>query len=192
MRDIALMGYSRSGKDTAAAHLVGTYGYTRVAFADPVRESLLALDPYITADMSGRLVRLSALVDRIGWESAKEAVPEVRALLQRHGTEAVRGVLGEDAWVDIARQKVARAWRSTPRTPVIITDCRFPNEAHTLRAWGFLRVWVERPGREPLNGHASETSLGPADADVVLRNGGSPDDLATQISELAGATYRDA
>src|SRR5690606_2560032 len=44
---IGLMGYARSGKDTAGAMLHADLGYRRVSFADPVREMALALDPII-------------------------------------------------------------------------------------------------------------------------------------------------
>lgn len=37
---IGLCGYSRSGKDTAAAHLVDKYGFARIAFADKLKSIL--------------------------------------------------------------------------------------------------------------------------------------------------------
>lgn len=39
MKVIAISGYKRSGKDTIAEHLVNQYGFTRVSFADPLKDS---------------------------------------------------------------------------------------------------------------------------------------------------------
>lgn len=193
MVNIGFMGYARSGKDTAGRHLVQAHGYRRVSFADPVRESLLALDPivrttwerYDRADRDGIQVnryRLSDVVQLLGWERAKDEIPEVRALLQRHGTDAMRGVMGDDVWVNLAARKVVEARRAGKN--VVVTDCRFPNEVKMLREWGFRLVWVDRPGVEPVNGHASEVGVYPHDADVVLPNNASVDVLRERLDAL--------
>jgi hypothetical protein len=44
---IGLSGYARSGKDTVAELLVLNYGFKRMAFADGIRESLIALNPIL-------------------------------------------------------------------------------------------------------------------------------------------------
>ena len=38
---IGLTGYAQAGKDSVANSLVQNYGYTRVAFADKIKELLL-------------------------------------------------------------------------------------------------------------------------------------------------------
>lgn len=40
MKIYAVSGYKRSGKDTTAEHLVKQYGFQRVAFADPLKDSV--------------------------------------------------------------------------------------------------------------------------------------------------------
>jgi len=150
---IGMSGRKRSGKDTFAARLVAEHGFTRVAFADPMREMALALDPYV--DLQG--FRLSELIDAYGWELAKEQFPEVRRTLQRLGTEAGRDVLGESLWVDAAMRKVD-ALRAAG-TPVVVTDVRFPNEAEAIDGAGGYLLRVERPGLPEGDLHESETAL---------------------------------
>lgn len=191
MVNIGFMGYARSGKDTAGDHLVQAHGYRRVSFADPVRESLLALDPIIAADVyrygddhrdvCAEVTRLSHAVAARGWEGAKE-VPEVRTLLQRHGTDAMRGVMGDDVWVNLAARRVVEARRAGKN--VVVTDCRFPNEVRALREWGFRLVWVDRPGVEPVNGHVSEVGVSPHDATTVLLNNSSKVVLRERVDAL--------
>ena len=81
---VGLTGYAGSGKDAAAAGLVAE-GWTRQAFADPVRSMALAIDPLVEWDVfSHNPVRLSLLVAKRGWHVAKQC-PEVRRLLQACG-----------------------------------------------------------------------------------------------------------
>lgn len=154
---IAVSGRKRAGKDTFASRLIVAHGFVRVAFADPLRDFALALDPLIDTR------RLSAVVDELGWEDAK-AIPEVRRTLQRIGTEAGRQVLGESVWVDLAMRKAAAAGAN-----VVITDCRYPNEAEAIRAAGGIIVRVDRPGIDLTDAHPSEVAMDdwPFDARVV-------------------------
>ena len=84
---IGLTGYARSGKDSVAKVLVDHYGFIRLAFADPIRDLLLEVNPILDKGN-----RLSSLVDEYGWDIAK-AQPEVRRLLQTLGVGA-RKVFG--------------------------------------------------------------------------------------------------
>src|SRR6266511_6207822 len=113
-RLIGLTGYAQSGKDSVAGFLKD-YGYQRVAFADGVREALLALDPFLVPFPpiipSAIPPRLSALVAGVGWDEAKKH-PEVRRLLQRLGTEVVRDMVDPDAWVSLGMRKVSEILRT--------------------------------------------------------------------------------
>lgn len=177
---IGLTGFARSGKDSAAAILRDVAGYQRVALADPLRQIALAIDPWVHIDR-GYPVTLSELVARKGWDGAK-ALPRVRELLQRLGTEGGRQVLGEDVWV--------RAWARRAREVldnggrVACTDVRFPNEAAAVRqAHG--EIWrIERPGVQAVNAHVSDTGTAAIHADVVVKNVGTLDDLRAGVAAL--------
>lgn len=195
MKNIGLIGVSRSGKDTIGRFLVETYGYRRVAFADAVRRSLLAMDPYVrpvevtdagaagTVSRGVDVERLSAVVGRIGWERAKDEVPEVRRLLQAYASEGVRDVLGADTWLNIGLRAADEA--NADGVPVVFTDVRFRNEVDALRERGAFLVYILRPGAAPANGHRSERELSPADADAVIRNDGDLLSLYYRTCRLA-------
>ncbi|MFD7539559.1 hypothetical protein [Streptomyces sp. NPDC059819] len=182
------MGRARSGKDTAAARLVQRHAFVRVAFADPLRESAMALDPIVGADASayGALpIRLSDLVKRYGWERSKSEFPEVRRTLQRLG-EAVREN-DPDYWLRLALDKIRTADRWG--IPVVVTDCRYPNEFDALRDAGALLVRVDRPSldehQDQTAGHISETALTGYPVDAVLTNGGTVAELHQAADGLA-------
>lgn len=176
---IGLSGYAQSGKDTTANILIDEFGFTRVAFADALREALYSLNPIVrhVSKMSGGWdIRVQDFVDEIGWDRAKVQEPEIRALLQRLGTEVGRNLLGDNIWVKLAMAKV----QEIPG-PVVITDMRFPNEYDAVAAYLGERWRIERPGTEPVNAHPSETALDGYPFDEYIKNEGSLDDLYDQV-----------
>jgi hypothetical protein len=168
---IGLCGYAQSGKDSVAEILVNNYGYTRVAFADPIRELLYEMNP--TVKDGG--YRLQGVVDGYGWDVAKTAFPEVRALLQNLGVGA-RKVFGEHFWVHQALRQVH--WEGN----FVITDVRYPNEAKEIREYDDAQIWrIKRTGIEPVNTHASETAMDGEKVDQIFLNNGTLEDLAVLI-----------
>jgi hypothetical protein len=162
---LGLSGYAQVGKDSIGAVLVKNYGFTRYAFADALKEVVYRLNPVV--DTMGS--RIQEFVDFDGWEKAKKN-PEIRRLLQVMGTEAGRQVLVDNIWVDTVLNKVGN-------NNVVITDCRFPNEAQAVKDRGGYLVRVERPGVKAVNAHPSETSLDNWDFDAVIANSGTLDDV---------------
>jgi hypothetical protein len=175
MYNIGIIGKARSGKDTAALALVAEHHYTRLAFADPLKELALAIDPLIPTAY-GIHVRLSLLIRDSGWEYAKDHYPEVRRLLQRTGG-GVREI-DETFWLTATRKKLnaAEAWN----LPVVVTDVRYPNEANMLRSRGFRLIRITRPGLAD-DQHDSETALDTYPADLTIENTGTIADLRQAI-----------
>ena len=181
---VALLGRAGAGKDTVAELLAGWHGHARVAFADPLKEMALAVDPIIYAsswDEYGETeeVRLSYAVGRYGWDTAKRDYPEVRRFLQKLGAEGVRETIGLNTWIHLAEQKISEY--NADGRPVVITDVRFPNEVALARRLGFRLLWISRPGVED-GKHSSESSVGPSDADAIVVNDGTKEDLASRVS----------
>ncbi|ATI18847.1 deoxynucleoside monophosphate kinase [Streptomyces phage Diane] len=180
---IGLAGYARSGKNEAAEALV-QYGWSQAAFADKLREFLYALDPLIPGHYGAGTLRLRKLIDATGWDYAKVTYPEVRALLQRAGTEAGRRVLGADVWVDALFREHADA------PALVVTDVRFPNEAQAIADRGGVMIQIKRPGAGPAKDrlgrvHESETALDDWSFDHVLHNDGSVRDLHLKLYGVA-------
>lgn len=169
---IGLSGYAQSGKDTVAELLCLNYGYTRLSFADPMRDAVYALNPYVEGGN-----RVADLVDEYGWDVAK-ANPEVRRLLQVFGTEVGRKQFGENFWVQQAFDKVES-------DRVVFADVRFPNEAKEVEQYGG-QVWrVNRHNHAAVNGHKSEHAMDNYLFKHVLYNDGTIDDLSDEVFMLA-------
>ena len=183
MKHVALLGKSRSGKDTVAGILVRHASYTRLAFADKLKEAALRTNPYIPLGHARVCVRLADLISRVGWETAKDQFPEVRRFLQEYG-QTVRE-MDPDFWV---RPVAAQVIQGTEwNMPCAVSDVRYRNEVDALKELGAVIVRVEREGAG-LKGsaalHDSETELDGLEPDYVLRNDGSLADLKEAVRHL--------
>lgn len=190
---VGLSGYAQAGKDTVAQLMQQIEPtFQRVAFADPLREMLYALNP-----LASRLILsdyrddyyvhrpVQEWVDEQGWEWAK-ANTTVRELLQRLGTEAGRNVLGQDIWVRTGVRKIREL--EADGYDVVVTDVRFTNEAEAI-VGELGEVWrIERPGTAPVNPHPSETAMDGWHFDRRIVNSGSYDDLARRVAGILEGT----
>jgi|SRR3954469_1422380 len=174
---IAFSGYKTSGKDTAAKVLIDEYGFTKIAFADPVREMALAIDPYIL--FGEKTVRLSEVITLgRGWDWAKNELPEVRRLMQKIGTEAVRNILGTNVWIDLLMSRYPDLFHDETR--YVITDCRFENECEFVQGSNATIIWIDRPGLSS-DGHASESDVPLKYADAILHNDETIEELEEDV-----------
>ncbi len=179
---IGLTGYARAGKDTVGEILCSDYGFTRLAFADVLKDTALGADPYVRTRI-GSHQRLSSLIEHIGWERAKEN-DDVRRFLQNLGL-SVRDNIGSDTWLT----PVISAVRSGSAPGYVITDVRFPNEAQAVRDAGGFLVRVTRPGTAPALGHISDTALSDTEPDATLHNGSTREDLDEAVFQLLQVLY---
>lgn len=182
MEIIGLSGYARSGKDEVAKIFVKE-GYTRVAFADKLREVLYALNPIVDTEWQLTSVpkafhwHVQDVINEYGWNGYKETRfgPEIRRLLQRLGTEAGRQTLWDSIWIDAA----FAGYRDDAK--IVVTDCRFVNEADAIKQRGGSVLRVSRPGVDAFNDHPSETSLDTYDFDGFIQNDGTLEKLEQTV-----------
>lgn len=180
-RLLGLYGYPGCGKDTIADVLTEN-GWARVAFADPLKEILLATDPWVDV-MEGNemfIYRLSELVEMYGsLEEVKRNCPEVRRLLRKLGSEGGRTALGENIWCDAAEDRIKDLWADG--YDVVVPDVRFPNEAALISRLGGVLGAVVREGLERDNGHVSESHYGSFQQDMVFHNCGTLEEFQQRI-----------
>ena len=164
---IGLSGYAQSGKDSVAKILVEEYGYTRIAFADKIKELLYEINPRVNDRQLQQWVAIQ------GWDATKE-IPEVRMMLQNLGVGG-RKIIGNKLWIKVAMMQYE------PMKHFVFTDVRFTNEAEMIKDYGG-HIWrVERPGVKPVNDHVSESELNVWNFDEMIYNAGTLEDLAEVV-----------
>jgi hypothetical protein len=169
---IGLSGYASSGKDTVAQFLIEEHGFEKIAFADPIRNMLLAMNPIVHG------VQLKELVDEYGWDLAKQR-PEVRHYLQVLGYSA-RINIDPEVWVRAAFRKL----NNEAYSKYVITDVRFRNEAEAIKHIKGHMWRVERPNESAVNDHVSEWELDTYTFDEVLGNDGTLEELKFLVTTL--------
>lgn len=170
---IGLTGYAQSGKDTLANILIENHGYTRIAFADKIRDFIYAVNPMVEPGLY-----LKDAVDEMGWDKAKVTITEVRRLLQDIGIGA-RTIFGSQFWINEAMRSILRSPDTDMR--YVITDVRFINEANMIKA-NNGQIWrVKRNGVDAVNSHVSESEMDNFKVDQIFLNNGSLEDLAALV-----------
>lgn len=198
MKIVGFCGPFGAGKDSAASFLV-EQGYNRVAFADPLREALLKLDPIVIASHGKSGIsredvpvtwcnRLSKLVDSVGWDEAKKS-SDVRTHLQILGTDIVREMFGYDAWVNLAYRRMEEMILQGLPAKFAVTDVRFDNEADMIKDSGGLLICITGGKSDmslPEMNHKSEKFDCLKHADFIIENDGTLQDLKDKVLEVCG------
>lgn len=176
VRVLGLSGWARSGKDSVAEFLEERCGYTKMSFAQPMKDALVTLNPMI--DVLENRVNLKTALGGMDWDYLKSVSTEIRPLLQRLGTEVGRQMFDEDFWVDLALKQIPDGAK------VVFADVRFPNEAEAVRKLGG-QVWrIERDGFGPANDHISEHALNKYDFDQRIYNDKDLENLWDKVGVL--------
>ena len=117
-----------------------------------------------------------------------------RKVLQLLGTEAGRGVIHPQIWINalmsgykvICRLHIGLDFGGVDVYPNwIVTDMRFPNELEAVKNKKGITIRINRPETDHLAGdHSSETALDNSEFDYVIDNTGTVEDLERKIDEI--------
>ena len=187
IRLVGLTGLAGCGKDTLAG-LMASGGWTRVAFADALKDlciEFLGLSHDDVYTQEGKMRRNEF------WGMTN------REILQKVGTEAMRNGFDKDVWVKIAELKIRRLLSEGRK--VMVTDCRFDNEAQMVLRLGGLVYEIRRTGNESNlseseQRHASEQGISHKYVTGMLLNDRSipylKDEFINAVAEFSGKHSR--
>ena len=176
MKLIGICGKARSGKDTIAKHLFEAHAFTRIAFADPIKQAAR---------------HIFALTHEQTWDDAlKEVVipywdMSPRQMFQKLGTDATHPVFGQNIWM--------KRWYVTydvlkDTDHIVVPDVRRDYELAGIRELGGVIIRIDRD-EAGLTGaeaqHISETGLSMA-PDYIIKNDGTIAGLKAAVDHLLG------
>ena len=173
---ICLYGPKRSGKDTVADVLVREFGYTPLAFATPVRDATAAaygLDRDWFREVSSNQDTKEVPLEVLGGLTPRAALVGAGMYFRDH--------VNRNHWADVAVRRIKALVAEGKR--VVVTDCRFMNEARAVQDIGGVVVGVCRP--ETWTGRTDDQDRAEAAVydgwyrvvDVALVNNGTLPDL---------------
>ena len=172
---IGLTGRARSGKTTAAEHLARTYLLEQYAFADPLRDGLMAIFNLDPTDFEG-----DRKEQPLGWLDCSP-----RQLMQSMGTEWARNTVHPDVWVKLAEQNLEYMTKALGAVlGFVVSDVRFENEADLIRRRGGTVIHILRPDALAVNPHISEAGIAANSADLTLPNYGTVEGFLRSLDEV--------
>ena len=195
---IGFAGMIGSGKNTAADHLIKKYGYVGLSFASTVKDCLAVIfhwDRDMLEGVTAESRQWRETVDPY-WAKKLQIVDfSPRKAMKYIATDLFRNHFNDNIWIYSLEKKI-----QTIDSNIVITDCRFANEATMIRNVGGTLVRIARGSDPDWYGiarsypekmhqlyptiHASEYSWACIDFDLVIDNSGSIEDLTSQIDLL--------
>lgn len=196
---VAITGLAGSGKDTVADILATHVGFTKVAFADPLRAEItrgfdlglqdtlltqrdtkalptarLALVECNDFGFIGAVARATAATVNGAWLQEPRSP---RQILRWWGTE-YRRAERVSYWTSLMERRIHSLHQLGHRR-VVISDCRFENEAQTVRRLGGVLYQVTRPAEshEQDGEHASATDGAKLNPSACIVNDGTLQNL---------------
>jgi len=143
---IGLCGFIGSGKGTVADILVNDYGFTKISFADKLKDTVATLYNWDRTLLEGDTKESREWREKPDefWstELGREITP--RLALQLFGTDCMRKGFDQQIWVLI----VKRVLLENPNTNYVIPDFRFFNERDVIRECKG-EVWRVKRGKDP-------------------------------------------
>lgn len=202
---IGVVGFLGSGKGTVGDILIQERGYTRLSFADAVKDAVSVIFGWPRELLEGDTQESRAFRESTDgfWSERFGYTVTPRYMLQLMGTEAGRDVFNEDLWVFTVEK------RMQGMKNVVLPDVRFPNEIEFIKSRGGKVIRVVR-GPEPewydlahaannisflhmpeaneemvnLGIHYSEWAWIGQEFDHVLDNNGTMDDLKVNLNKF--------
>jgi len=140
---IGICGSIGSGKDTVGDILIHEYGYTRISFADTLKDVVAVLFDWDREMLEGLTDQSRNMRDTPDsfWSEKLGVAWTPRKAMQVIGTDLLRNQFHTDMWLNTIEKKVSEMDR------VVITDVRFSNEIEWLKENGNL--WMIERGERP-------------------------------------------
>ena len=173
---IAICGHKFSGKSTVARLLHNATGYEVVSFADKLKDITCVLSGCTREQLEDYDFKETQLVpDYLRHYCGDAKKPVFRAFLQYFGSEVMRGV-NDNIWIDCTLSNCEES--------VIVSDCRFPNEAKAVKSRGGIVIKVVRDDVKSSDLHQSETQIDEIVPDYTLWNDTTLENLVANVNSL--------
>lgn len=148
MQIIGVMGLIGSGKGAVAEYLVNKQRYTKMSFADPVKDATAGMFGWDRAMLQGDTPDSRAWREEKDefWSKVLERPFSPRIALQEMGTEVGRNYFHPDLWLSNLEFRInnIKTVLGDEATKIVIDDCRFPNEIDLIWKLGGKTLVVHR------------------------------------------------
>jgi hypothetical protein len=173
--------------------LVQEYGYTKISFADKLKDGVAEVFGWDRQMLEGDTDESRAWREQKDdfWSQETGRIISPRLVLQEFGTDCMRNGFDDGIWVSLVKKTIVQ----NPGVNFVIPDVRFENEANMIKSiygevWRVRRgpdpVWFrmyQDIGVEPKDVHKSEWAWANVLFNHVIDNGGTFDMLKSQVKD---------
>lgn len=147
---LGIVGFAGSGKGTVGDILVNDHDFTKLSFADAVKDATSAIFGWPRHLLEGDTDESRKFRETKDdfWSARFGYNVTPRHMLQLMGTEAGREVFNQDLWIHTVERRIRYKQEWEFEDNFVIPDVRFPNEIEAIRKWGGVIIRVVR-GDEP-------------------------------------------
>jgi len=204
---IGLSGFIGSGKDTVAAYLVENHGFISISYASALKDIVSTLFGWDRTKVEGTTKEDRQWREEVDtwWETKLDIQGFTpRVALQKIGTDVFRTHFHPSIWIAVIERKIINLRSQNPNCRIIVTDCRFINEAELIHKLGgkVFRIVRDSPkeyntmmnaclGDEEAIKECKQKGIHPSEYNIlsftcngVIQNDGSLDDLYAKIDAL--------
>ena len=189
---IGICGLIGSGKGTVADILQDDFGFTKLSFADSLKDAVAAIFNWDRQLLEGATDESRQWREQVDpWWAERLKMPELtpRLILQLWGTEVCRTGFHQDIWIASLERKIEKDRN------YVIPDTRFPNEIDLIKRING-EIWCVKRGPDPkwfvqyqMGGsppnyiHSSEWEWARSKFSKTLENNGTLEDLKNLVQD---------
>lgn len=177
---IGILGYKFSGKDTTADYLVKKYDFTKISFAQPLKDICKILFNFDDEQLYGN--KKEVLDPRWGI-SPRTAFQYIGTDMFRNKIKEIMPNVENNFWVNLAIDNYKNIIKNCPTNSVVIADVRFQNEIDAVKNNGGIIIKIVRPTLQNNDQHASE-NIGDLEGDFEILNDGTLENLYSKIDGI--------
>ena len=180
MSVVGIFGKAGSGKDTIANYMIENLGYTKIAFADILKDIVSVIFSWDRHLLEGDTKESRQFRESkdVWWSKKLDKEITPRLMLQQIGTELFRNHFDKNIWIYAIERKIARY------SKVVITDIRFLNEHQLIKNLNGIIIKVIRNIDNKIPSHSSENNFNDFSFDFQIHNNHTIEDLHNQVMNL--------
>lgn len=168
---IGITGRKFNGKDTLGKYFVEKMGFTRLAFADALKDACKCIFNFNDDQLYGEKKETE---DPFWKVTPRKVLQFVGTELFRNKLVEIMPDLGENIWVEVLRKKIL----DNPDKCFVITDVRFPNECEMIKNMGGIVIRVKRDCmNKETDLHSSELEIEKLSVNFEIENNGTVEEM---------------
>lgn len=152
---ILINGLPGAGKDTMADYLVENNGYTKISFADELKNIICRTFDITREELDFYKNNPDEIKLWIKRNDTTIGVTNFRKLLQRFGTEGMKPTFGDDIWARLTYENIL----NMKHDKIVVPDFRFLVEYKYYPDMRINTVLIHDNRPLPKEGHSSDVEL---------------------------------